>query len=151
MSISHPFSSIVAHVQIHDVAKARPEVQKTVDTMLKKGKWSVPGYRVSRTSQLGGRSLTGVGEIRRPPIDVEWLAWSPMENESDYGNIDNLTSFVSRKNGNDRYAVFMGELPSEGVSTRLRKPRNHQGFLAPQVAQRRSRIAMMRVFTDMLC
>lgn len=101
MSISHPFSSIVAHVQIHDVAKARPEVQKTVDTMLKKGKWSVPGYRVSRTSQLEGKSLTGVGEIRRPPIDVEWLAWSPMENESDYGNIEDMTFFVSRKNDND--------------------------------------------------
>ncbi|ORX33764.1 hypothetical protein BD324DRAFT_605578 [Kockovaella imperatae] len=32
---------------IHDVAHARPEVQKTVDNMVKKGKWGVPGYRES--------------------------------------------------------------------------------------------------------
>ena len=34
-------------LQIHDVAHARPEITKTVDTMVKKGKWGVPGYRVS--------------------------------------------------------------------------------------------------------
>jgi len=50
--------------QINDVAKARPEVQKTVDTMLQKGKWSVPGYRVSLVCETG-RVADCVGEIRR--------------------------------------------------------------------------------------
>ncbi|KDE09349.1 F-type H+-transporting ATPase subunit D [Microbotryum lychnidis-dioicae p1A1 Lamole] len=29
---------------LDDVAKARPEITKAVETMLKKGKWTVPGY-----------------------------------------------------------------------------------------------------------
>lgn len=28
-----------------DVAAARPQVVKTVDTMVQKGKWTVPGYK----------------------------------------------------------------------------------------------------------
>ncbi|KAK1925063.1 hypothetical protein DB88DRAFT_487778 [Papiliotrema laurentii] len=38
---ARPFEDLT----IHDISKARPDVQKTVDTMLQKGKWSVPGYR----------------------------------------------------------------------------------------------------------
>lgn len=30
-----------------EVANARPEISKAVETMIKKGKWTVPGYRVS--------------------------------------------------------------------------------------------------------
>ena len=33
--------------QVDEVAKARPEITKAVESMLKKGKWTVPGYRVS--------------------------------------------------------------------------------------------------------
>lgn len=30
---------------LQDVAKARPQIPQTVDTMLEKGKWTVPGYK----------------------------------------------------------------------------------------------------------
>lgn len=30
--------------QVDEVSEARPEVSKAVETMLKKGKWTVPGY-----------------------------------------------------------------------------------------------------------
>lgn len=32
-------------VQLDDVAKAHPRIIETVETMLKKGKWTVPGYK----------------------------------------------------------------------------------------------------------
>ncbi|ORY28274.1 hypothetical protein BCR39DRAFT_535232 [Naematelia encephala] len=38
---ARPFEDLT----IHDVAKARPEVRKATETMVKKGKWTVPGYR----------------------------------------------------------------------------------------------------------
>lgn len=41
-------SLISTCLQVTEVSKARPEITKAVETMLKKGKWSVPGYRVSR-------------------------------------------------------------------------------------------------------
>lgn len=33
--------------QVDEVGKARPEITKATETMIKKGKWTVPGYRVS--------------------------------------------------------------------------------------------------------
>lgn len=33
--------------QLDDVAKARPEITKTVENMVSKGKWTVPGYTES--------------------------------------------------------------------------------------------------------
>lgn len=30
---------------LQDIAKARPQIPQTVDTMLEKGKWTVPGYK----------------------------------------------------------------------------------------------------------
>lgn len=38
---ARPFDQLT----IDDVAAARPEITKTVDTMVQKGKWSVPGYK----------------------------------------------------------------------------------------------------------
>lgn len=32
------------------MSNARPEIRSAVETMIKKGKWTVPGYRVSRPS-----------------------------------------------------------------------------------------------------
>ncbi len=34
--------------QVAEVSKAEPEITNAVETMIKKGKWSVPGYRVSQ-------------------------------------------------------------------------------------------------------
>ncbi|KAK8869606.1 hypothetical protein IAR55_000173 [Kwoniella newhampshirensis] len=38
---ARPFEDLT----VDEVAKARPEITKAVETMVKKGKWSVPGYR----------------------------------------------------------------------------------------------------------
>ncbi|KAK6903154.1 hypothetical protein I203_108417 [Kwoniella mangroviensis CBS 8507] len=38
---ARPFEDLT----VDEVAKARPEINKAVETMIKKGKWSVPGYR----------------------------------------------------------------------------------------------------------
>ncbi|ADV19439.1 F-type H+-transporting ATPase subunit D [Cryptococcus gattii Ru294] len=38
---ARPFEDLT----VDEVAKARPEIAKAVETMVKKGKWSVPGYR----------------------------------------------------------------------------------------------------------
>ncbi|KAK4684876.1 F-type H+-transporting ATPase subunit d, partial [Tremellales sp. Uapishka_1] len=38
---ARPFEDLT----VAEVAKARPEIEKAVETMVKKGKWSVPGYR----------------------------------------------------------------------------------------------------------
>ncbi|TIA93416.1 hypothetical protein E3P99_00144 [Wallemia hederae] len=38
---ARPFDQLT----LDDVAAARPEITKTVDTMVHKGKWSVPGYK----------------------------------------------------------------------------------------------------------
>ncbi|RSH93919.1 ATP synthase d subunit [Saitozyma podzolica] len=38
---ARPFEDLT----VTEVSKARPEITKAVETMLKKGKWSVPGYR----------------------------------------------------------------------------------------------------------
>jgi len=37
---ARPFEDLT----VDDVAQARPEINKAVETMLKKGKWTVPGY-----------------------------------------------------------------------------------------------------------
>jgi len=39
--------SPTTNLQVDEVGKARPEITKATETMLKKGKWTVPGYRVS--------------------------------------------------------------------------------------------------------
>lgn len=31
-------------LQLDDVSKARPEITQAVENMVKKGKWTVPGY-----------------------------------------------------------------------------------------------------------
>jgi hypothetical protein len=70
------------------VSKARPEITKAVETMLKKGKWSVPGYRVSLSRIWRGRRRTRTfpfldvvadvvaGEVRRvlAHVDVKRIA-----------------------------------------------------------------------------
>ncbi|CAD6567434.1 MAG: ATP synthase d subunit [Tremellales sp. Tagirdzhanova-0007] len=38
---ARPFEDLT----VDEVSDARPEIRKAVETMLKKGKWSVPGYR----------------------------------------------------------------------------------------------------------
>jgi F-type H+-transporting ATPase subunit d len=38
---SRPFEDLT----VDDIALARPEVAKTVETMMQKGKWTVPGYK----------------------------------------------------------------------------------------------------------
>jgi len=38
---ARPFEDLT----VAEVAEARPEITKAVETMVKKGKWSVPGYR----------------------------------------------------------------------------------------------------------
>ncbi|WVN86659.1 uncharacterized protein L203_101828 [Cryptococcus depauperatus CBS 7841] len=38
---ARPFEDLT----VDEVAKARPEITKAVETMVKKGKWTVPGYR----------------------------------------------------------------------------------------------------------
>ncbi|WWC89774.1 uncharacterized protein L201_004700 [Kwoniella dendrophila CBS 6074] len=38
---ARPFEDLT----VDEVAKARPEISQAVETMIKKGKWSVPGYR----------------------------------------------------------------------------------------------------------
>jgi hypothetical protein len=74
--------------QVTEVSKARPEITKAVETMLKKGKWSVPGYRVSLSRIWRGRRRTltfpfldivadvGAGEVRRvlAHVDVKRIA-----------------------------------------------------------------------------
>lgn len=37
-------------VQLDDVAKARPEITKTVENMVSQGKWTVPGYTESAST-----------------------------------------------------------------------------------------------------
>lgn len=37
---ARPFEDLT----LQDIAKARPEIPQTVDTMISKGKWTVPGY-----------------------------------------------------------------------------------------------------------
>jgi hypothetical protein len=70
-------------LQVTEVSKARPEITKAVETMLKKGKWSVPGYRVSwiwrgrrRTFALDIVADIGAGEVRRvlAHVDVKRIA-----------------------------------------------------------------------------
>ena len=58
--------------QVDEVGKARPEITKATETMIKKGKWTVPGYRVSllrtglRLRERKDTLLTRwIGEIRR--------------------------------------------------------------------------------------
>ncbi len=41
-----------ARSQLDDVAKARPEITKAVENMVKKGKWTVPGYTESQYTQI---------------------------------------------------------------------------------------------------
>lgn len=42
---------------LQDIAKARPQIPQTVDTMLEKGKWTVPGYK-EKFGDLSMCSLT---------------------------------------------------------------------------------------------
>lgn len=37
-------------LQITEIAKAQPQITQAVETMVQKGKWSVPGYRVRSKS-----------------------------------------------------------------------------------------------------
>ncbi|KAF8760946.1 Tetraspanin family [Rhizoctonia solani] len=57
---ARPFEDLT----VEDVAQARPEIVKTVETMMKKGKFSVPGYKekFGDLSMVGrdGRGLAGV-------------------------------------------------------------------------------------------
>lgn len=81
----HDPSSLIptSCLQVTEVSKARPEITKAVETMLKKGKWSVPGYRVSwiwrgrrRTFPLDIVADIGAGEVRRvlAHVDVKRIA-----------------------------------------------------------------------------
>lgn len=38
---------VLTYPKVEEVGKARPEITKATETMIKKGKWTVPGYRVS--------------------------------------------------------------------------------------------------------
>jgi F-type H+-transporting ATPase subunit d len=40
---ARPFEDLT----VKEVTEAQPQITKAVETMVKKGKWSVPGYRVS--------------------------------------------------------------------------------------------------------
>ncbi|KAF8342149.1 ATP synthase d subunit [Cantharellus anzutake] len=46
---ARPFQDLT----VDDVSEARPQIRKTVETMLKKGKWTVPGY----TEKFGDLSM----------------------------------------------------------------------------------------------
>ena len=36
---------LISHVQVEEVGQAHPRILETVETMVKKGKWTVPGYK----------------------------------------------------------------------------------------------------------
>lgn len=51
--------------QLDDVAAARPEITKAVESMLSKGKWTVPGYVESACSPVSNeRPLTCLRRVR---------------------------------------------------------------------------------------
>lgn len=59
---ARPFDQLT----LDDVAAARPEITKTVDTMVQKGKWSVPGYKEKCESRLPFQCLSNaplVGDL----------------------------------------------------------------------------------------
>lgn len=65
-----PRMTLTSHgSQITEIAKAQPQITEAVETMIKKGKWSVPGYRVSSTTISREWTLTrllhATGEVRR--------------------------------------------------------------------------------------
>lgn len=49
---ARPFEDLT----VAEINKAKPEIEKSVETMIKKGKWSVPGYRVSLRAFLAQRT-----------------------------------------------------------------------------------------------
>ncbi|SCZ88073.1 BZ3500_MvSof-1268-A1-R1_Chr2-1g04171 [Microbotryum saponariae] len=57
---------------LDDVAKARPEITKAVETMLKKGKWTVPGYTEKLERLLIADNLKKKHTFRRDG----WCSWS---------------------------------------------------------------------------
>ncbi|TIA75342.1 hypothetical protein E3P89_00322 [Wallemia ichthyophaga] len=58
---ARPFDQLT----IDDVAAARPEITKTVDTMVQKGKWSVPGYK----EKFGDLNISEHHELRSEDTD----------------------------------------------------------------------------------
>lgn len=48
---ARPFEDLT----VREVSEAQPQITKAVETMVKKGKWSVPGYRVSLAARGCGR------------------------------------------------------------------------------------------------
>lgn len=62
-------------MKVDDVARARPEVLKAVETMMKKGKFSVPGMLMkSRGSSVLTCFCRLQGEVRRPLDGVMCVA-----------------------------------------------------------------------------
>lgn len=49
---ARPFEQLT----VDDVLAAKPEIRKTVEEMVKKGKWSTPGYEEKFGSEYGGRT-----------------------------------------------------------------------------------------------
>lgn len=49
------FSDPCSLIQITEIAKAQPQITQAVETMIQKGKWSVPGYRVRSGNTCCGR------------------------------------------------------------------------------------------------
>lgn len=45
---ARPFEDLT----VKEISESQPQITKAVETMVKKGKWSVPGYRVSRRCVL---------------------------------------------------------------------------------------------------
>lgn len=60
---ARPFEDLT----VDEVAKARPEITKAVETMIKKGKWTVPGYRVRTIPVYAPRAdrYPSTGKVRR--------------------------------------------------------------------------------------
>jgi hypothetical protein len=39
------FWTLIANTQVEEVGQAHPRILETVENMVKKGKWTVPGYK----------------------------------------------------------------------------------------------------------
>jgi len=55
-SITIGMGSALTKIQVDEVSDARPEIRKAVEGLIKKGQYTVPGYRVS-SSHLAGLSI----------------------------------------------------------------------------------------------
>lgn len=58
---ARPFEDLT----VAEINKAKPEIEKSVETMLKKGKWTVPGYRV----RLPSRPTASTDPLRRRSLE----------------------------------------------------------------------------------